>query len=471
MHNLKKKAFINLMISYFAIFLGMVNTLFRTQIITAEQIGLIAILMSITGILIFFVQSGFNAIIIKYVCKLKNRSQKGTFIFLSFISMLCLYLIVILVFIFFKKNILKYYQNEMLEKYIMWIIPILLINSLFRQADISLRAFFLANVASFLKLNLVRILHFGLIIIALTLNLSFEKYFVSYISILAINLVILLVYLKVKITIRHFDFSFISLKYFKEILHYGLFMAFGSFVNIITNRVDKLMIGSIVGLSGAGIYTIAILFGNILGKIGEVVVKIFHPKVSVDLSNRNFSELEKDYKDIGRYQLLLGSFLFIFFVFFAGELLSIFGKNYKSGYWVVVCMALGQLINNATSICGGIISYSKYFKFDFYTKFLLLFLNISMNFILIPKYGINGAVIATAVSIHPWDSYIIKLLFNILCMTTYFFLIKSNIQDFNLLGIGLLGFIGFIVHISLLYFTKYFNEKEIDYFKKKVSFK
>ena len=42
---------------------------------------------------------------------------------------------------------------------------------------------------------------------------------------------------------------------------------------------------------------------------------------------------------------------------------------------------------------------SKYYRYDLYTSVFLVFLTIATNFFLIQKYGINGAAMATAISV------------------------------------------------------------------------
>ena len=64
---------------------------------------------------------------------------------------------------------------------------------------------------------------------------------------------------------------------------------------------------------------------------------------------------------------------------------------------------------------------SKYYKYDLYTNILLVGITIATNYILIPKYGINGAAMATAISV---------LLFNLIRLVLI--KVKMNMHPFSL---------------------------------------
>lgn len=484
MENYKKRAGINLLISYSAIIIGFFNTVYRTQVLTAEQIGLIAIILSIAGIMQFFVQSAFTNVIIKYVNAFEDISRKrGVVLFIHLISF-SLFIIFSLIFVITKDFILTKYNNSLLDSYIFYVILFLFLQSFFNLLDVSLRSFSHPNFPTFLKYTVQRILHTILLFSMITLKFGFKTYFISFTAIVATNLLVIIYYFIKKIGIKDIDMSFLNLSFLKEMLTYGLFMSFGSFVNIIANRVDKIMLGIYAGLTLTGIYTIAIIFGNFLGRIGEAIIKIYHPKVSKDLNEGNLDEVEKDYKEVGKFQFFLGMFMFTFFCFYSKSILGSLAAEYSQGYYVVIIMAFGQLVNNATSICGGIISYSKYYKFDFFIKLFLLVLNVILNLLLIPRYGLIGAVIATSSALvlynlgkiifvyckfkfHPFSKYTHKIVLSNIIIAVSFLIINKFYEQFNLLIIILIGLTSFIVYNFLLFMFSFFTEEELSMIKRR----
>ena len=57
------------------------------------------------------------------------------------------------------------------------------------------------------------------------------------------------------------------------------------------------------------------------------------------------------------------------------------------------------MFNITSGLNGAIIVNSKYYKYDLYTNVMLVFITITTNYLLIPTYGINGAAMATAISV------------------------------------------------------------------------
>ena len=95
--------------------------------------------------------------------------------------------------------------------------------------------------------------------------------------------------------------------------------------------------------------------------------------------------------------------------------------KFQGGKWVVFYIGLSQLFNISSGVNGAIIINSKYYKYDLYTNILLVGITIATNYFLIPKYGINGAAMATAISV---------LLFNLIRLVLI--KVKMNMHPFSL---------------------------------------
>ena len=66
---------------------------------------------------------------------------------------------------------------------------------------------------------------------------------------------------------------------------------------------------------------------------------------------------------------------------------------------MVFYIGLAQLFNISTGVNGAIITNTKYYRFDLYTSVLLAIITVIANLLLIPRFGIDGAAMATAISI------------------------------------------------------------------------
>ena len=85
------------------------------------------------------------------------------------------------------------------------------------------------------------------------------------------------------------------------------------------------------------------------------------------------------------------------------------GNNFLEGKMVIIVIALGKLINMALSVNGHLLQNSKYYYVNTYSIVLLGILTVVTNLIFIPKWGILGAAIASALSLVVFN--LVKFLF------------------------------------------------------------
>jgi O-antigen/teichoic acid export membrane protein len=72
--------------------------------------------------------------------------------------------------------------------------------------------------------------------------------------------------------------------------------------------------------------------------------------------------------------------------------------EYSAGKTVVIIICLGKLFDLATGLNGTILTLSKYYIYDTYIMVGLIFITVTLNYFLIPIYGMNGAAIALAIA-------------------------------------------------------------------------
>ena len=69
----------------------------------------------------------------------------------------------------------------------------------------------------------------------------------------------------------------------------------------------------------------------------------------------------------------------------------------------MIILAVGQLLNVASGPVGTILSMSRQERFVGIGMLASVVCNILLNYLLIPQYGVNGAAIATAISVGVWN--------------------------------------------------------------------
>ena len=207
----------------------------------------------------------------------------------------------------------------------------------------------------------------------------------------------------------------------KEIVVYGFYVLIGGASVIFVSRLDMIMIGAFLGLEHVAFYTLAFYIGSVIKVPGKSIISISVPLLAKAWEEQDFKQIQTIYSKSSINQLIIGGLFFLCIWINIDAIFSILPEKFSHGKWVVLCIGLAQLFNVATGVNGAIIINSKYYKYDLYTNLILVVITLISNYLLIPKYGINGAAMATALSV---------LLFNLIRLILI--KLKMNLQPFSL---------------------------------------
>jgi O-antigen/teichoic acid export membrane protein len=207
----------------------------------------------------------------------------------------------------------------------------------------------------------------------------------------------------------------------KEIVVYGFYVLIGGASVIFVSRLDMIMIGAFLGLEHVAFYTLAFYIGSVIKVPGKSIISISVPLLAKAWEEQDFKQIQTIYSKSSINQLIIGGLFFLCVWINIDAIFSILPEKFSHGKWVVLYIGLAQLFNVAAGVNGAIIINSKYYKYDLYTNLLLVVITLISNYLLIPKYGINGAAMATALSV---------LLFNLIRLILI--KLKMNLQPFSL---------------------------------------
>jgi len=165
------------------------------------------------------------------------------------------------------------------------------------------------------------------------------------------------------------------------------------------NYINLMLIGAMGTITSVGIYSVAMrvqMAGTLL--MGPIV-KAAKPIIS-DLSQQNEVErLKQVYQTMTRWSLTIILPLAITIILFARSILSIFGKDFTQGDHILILIGFGLLLSAATWVSQSMISMMGYSKITFFINVGSLVLTILFNTILIPKWDILGAAMASIIVI------------------------------------------------------------------------
>ena len=382
-----------------------------------EHFGLIQILIAYAILVSTFTTFGVPKTFVRFFPVIK---EKGQLYFLSLIIPLLGFILSLLVYFLFKQQIFELLNASPLLKDNFFYIILLVFFIGFYDVLTAVSRSFLSAAAPifinevFLKVYsiLALLLHwFGYVDFSIFLRIYLFGYFLKF---------AILFLIQWKNDRFSLAFSLNDLK-LKEISSFGLFVFVGGASVMLVTRLDMMMIGSMLDLEQVAFYTVAFFIGNAIKVPGKSIAAISSPLVAKALEKQDYKETQTLYTKSSINQLIIAGVLFLCIWLNIDDIFSLLPAKFQGGKWVVFYISIAQLFNMITGINGTIIVNSKYYRYDLYTNVILVFVTIVTNYLLIPEYGIDGAAMATAISV---------LLFNLIRLILI--KVNMNMHPFNL---------------------------------------
>ncbi|MFH0818641.1 MAG: flippase [Patescibacteria group bacterium] len=166
---------------------------------------------------------------------------------------------------------------------------------------------------------------------------------------------------------------------------------------------DTFMLGIFTSTDSIGIYNVAIKLAATTSFILIALNTVVAPKFSHLFWAKKQTELENIVNFSAKIIFWFSLPVVLLLIIMSGFLMNLFGPEFTVGRNVVIILALSQFLN---AICGTAGSFMKMTGSE--TAFrniviLAMALNIILNLFLIPLYGINGAAIASFISMALWN--------------------------------------------------------------------
>lgn len=185
----------------------------------------------------------------------------------------------------------------------------------------------------------------------------------------------------------------------KQLIKFSLPLAFGDFMLFLLLRIDILMVGYFLSSSDVGIYRSASQTALLLLIFLISLNNIFAPMIADIISKGDRERMRQLFKTVTRWSFALSLPLFLVVGINAKNLLRIFGSDFTEGWLPLIILAAGQLLHAAA---GGV-SYMLVMSGHQYQKLFgdiaIVITNLILNIILIPRWGLIGAAVATGISI------------------------------------------------------------------------
>ena len=168
---------------------------------------------------------------------------------------------------------------------------------------------------------------------------------------------------------------------------------------LIIGYIDTLMLTSLRGLQEVAIYNVVLPTVMLLAFFGDSVSSIFFPMVAELWAQKKNASLMQSYHFLQRYSLFFITPFVLLLLLFPKLIINLlFGAAYVQGYLAMMILSLGIVFLSVSTIRQTVLMGVGHPHTVTWIVFVGTFVNIALNLILIPVWGINGAAIATTLS-------------------------------------------------------------------------
>lgn len=172
-----------------------------------------------------------------------------------------------------------------------------------------------------------------------------------------------------------------------------LFLTAASFTHA---QIDRILIARYMNLAEVGAYSLYYTFGSSINFVFAIIMFSLEPKV---YRGKTSAEVFRSIRSIGSSQLAVGAFIGIIICLLGQDLLQlVYSKSFESSYDTVIVILAAHLIQPLYLMGNMGLMYRSRTKMLIWGIVPSALCNIFLNMVLIPKYGIRGAAIATLVS-------------------------------------------------------------------------
>ena len=165
------------------------------------------------------------------------------------------------------------------------------------------------------------------------------------------------------------------------------------------SRVDIYLVGYFLVAAQVGIYGVVLEIALLFMVIKDSFSKIFAPMISEAWERGDVSKIADLYKFQAKIIFTIITPFFLLIFLYPNNILYLFGREFEAGKMALMILALGQLFSSTVGGAGFILTMAGRQVYQLFNTLSILFVSAALNYVLIQKYGMNGAAAAASASL------------------------------------------------------------------------
>ncbi len=179
-------------------------------------------------------------------------------------------------------------------------------------------------------------------------------------------------------------------------LHSAIPLMFLGSMFVIKSRTDILMLGAMQGAEAAGIYLAVNRGVQLINFVVNAVNTALGPNIASLYAEGKIDKVQRILSKSSGLVLLVALPVTIGLIALSHWYLLLFGSEFMRGENALIILCVGQMVNAATCSVSLLLNMTKHERYTLITGGTSTVLNVILNAVLIPIWGVTGAALATA---------------------------------------------------------------------------
>lgn len=428
----------NLFITGLGFILGALNVLILAQVyLSDDYYGLWNYILSSAFLFFPLMSFGINNTIVRYYSSYDTQIQKDAFLTQMLLWPLLIILPVLGLIYLFQESIISYVsaKNTISGDYL-WCIPFIAIFQAYFEIYYAWVKVHMKTIAgNFLKEVFYRAAATVALLLLAAGVIDQQDFIYSLVIIYALRTA-LMGGIALQTHLPKFNLGALPNK--GKILKYCIYMIIAGSISTALIDLDKFMLNQYVTIDQIGFYGIAVFIATVIAVPARGMAQITHP-LTADHFNRNaLQKVEQLYKRSSLNLSVIAGFLMVIIFCNLQEFYQLLAPETRVAIPVVFLIALTKFSENLLGSNNAILYNSDLYKVTLWLGLLLTLVAVVLNVLLIPKFGITGAAVATCVAylcyafakayyvyyklkMHPWTSKTWESLYLITILIVVFY--------------------------------------------------
>ncbi len=251
----------------------------------------------------------------------------------------------------------------------------------------------------------------------------------------------------------------------RELLMFSVPLIFVGIAAMVTSWTDTLMLGYFATAEDVGVYNAAFPTARLLSVFLTSFGAIFMPVISELYSRNALDDLRDTYSAVTKWIFALIIPVFLLMVLFSDWILDLmFGEEFVRGATALSILAFGYLVVCVVGPTGQVLQAYGRTRVLMGMSFFGAGINVVLNYVLIPIYGVNGAAVATGASLAAMNVFHLVVVYRIAGLQpfrrTYLKPLTASVLAVSVVyavtryvvGVSLIALVGMFLVFIVLYF-------------------